>query len=67
MPELHLRQPEFTYSACGQFTKHLDRIQSFERAYEIARFSQYVLHKYFDKKARSGVNVKEVLAPKFIK
>ena len=21
MPEMHLRQPEFTYSACGSFTK----------------------------------------------
>ena len=21
MPEIHLRQPEFTYSACGLFTK----------------------------------------------
>ena len=22
MPEIHLRQPQFTYSACGPFTKH---------------------------------------------
>ena len=22
MPEMHLNQPEFTYSACGAFTKH---------------------------------------------
>ena len=29
MPELHLRQPGFTYSACGLFTKHLERIQKF--------------------------------------
>ena len=27
MPELHLKQPEFTYSACGPFTKHWERIQ----------------------------------------
>ena len=27
MPELHLRQPGFTYSACGQFTEHRERIQ----------------------------------------
>ena len=27
MLELHLKQPEFTYSACGQFTKHSGRIQ----------------------------------------
>ena len=30
MPEIHLRQPEFTYSACGQFTKHKERIQKFK-------------------------------------
>ena len=22
MPEIHLRRPQFTYSACGPFTKH---------------------------------------------
>ena len=22
MPELHLRQPQFVYSACGPFTRH---------------------------------------------
>ena len=27
MPEMHLRQPQFTYSACGPFTKHKERIQ----------------------------------------
>ena len=29
MPELHLKQPGFTYSACGPFTKHRKRIQKF--------------------------------------
>ena len=29
MPELHLKQPGFTYSACGPFTKHRERIQTF--------------------------------------
>ena len=27
--ELHLNKPEFTYSACGPFTKHRERIQKF--------------------------------------
>ena len=27
MPAMHLKQPEFTYSACGQFTKNKERIQ----------------------------------------
>ena len=26
MPEIHLRQPGFTYSACGSFTKNKERI-----------------------------------------
>ena len=30
MPEMHLRQPEFTYSACGPFTNNKDRIQKFK-------------------------------------
>ena len=29
IPEMHLRQPGFTYSACGPFTKHKQRIQKF--------------------------------------
>ena len=29
MPEIHLRQPKFTYSACRPFTKHEQRIQKF--------------------------------------
>ena len=31
MPEMHLRQPQFTYSACGPFTKHKQRIQNFKK------------------------------------
>ena len=30
MPEIHLRQPQFIYSACGPFTKHEQRIQKFK-------------------------------------
>ena len=29
MPEIHLRQPGFTYSACRPFTKHKQTIQTF--------------------------------------
>ena len=29
MPELHLKQPGFTYTACGPFSKHRERIQKF--------------------------------------
>ena len=30
MPEMHLKQPRFTYSACGPFTKNKERIQKFK-------------------------------------
>ena len=29
MPELHLKQPEFTYSACGPFSINKKRIKKF--------------------------------------
>ena len=29
MPEMHLKQPDFTYSACGPFTKNKERIKKF--------------------------------------
>ena len=29
MPEMHLKQPGFTYSACGPFTKNKERIEKF--------------------------------------
>ena len=30
VPEMHLKQPGFTYSACGPFTKNKERIQKFK-------------------------------------
>ena len=31
MPEMHLRQLRFVYSACGPFTRHKERIKEFKR------------------------------------
>ena len=31
MPEMHLKQPGFTYSACGPFTKNKKRIEKFKK------------------------------------
>ena len=31
MPEMHLKQPAFTYSACGPFTKNKERIKKFRK------------------------------------
>ena len=35
MPEMHLKQPGFTYSACGPFTKNKERIQKFNETGDI--------------------------------
>ena len=31
MPEMHLKQPGFTYSACASFTRNKQRIQKFNQ------------------------------------
>ena len=45
MPEMHLRQPGFTYSACGPFTKNKERIQKFKQT----RDSRYIYKNELDK------------------
>ena len=45
MPEIDLRQPEFTYSACGWFTKSKERTQKFKETGD----SQYIYQKELDK------------------
>ena len=32
MPEMHLKQPGFTYSACDPFTKNKERIEKFMKS-----------------------------------
>ena len=34
MPEMHLRLPGFTYSACGPFTKNKARIQNLKEMWD---------------------------------
>ena len=45
MPELHLKQPGFTYSACGTFTKSKERIQKFKEAGD----AKYIYRNELDK------------------
>ena len=45
MPEIHLRQPQFTYSACGPFTRHEERIQKFKETGD----TNYVFKNELDK------------------
>ena len=34
MPEMHLRQPTFTYNACRPFTKNKERIKKFKERWD---------------------------------
>ena len=45
MPEIHLKQPQFTYSACGPFTRHEERIQKFKETGD----TNYVFKNQLDK------------------
>ena len=45
MPEMHIRQPVFTYSVCGPFTKTKERIQKFKQTGD----SRYVYKNELDK------------------
>ena len=45
MPEMYLRQPGFTYSACGPFTKNKERIQKFKQTGD----SRYIYRNELDK------------------
>ena len=45
MPEMHLKQPGSTYSACGPFTKHKERIQKFKETGD----TRYIYRNELDK------------------
>ena len=45
MPEIHLRQPLFVYSACGPFTRHKERIKKFKQTGD----TRYIYRNELDK------------------
>ena len=45
MPEMHLRQPGFTYSSCGPFAKKKERIKKFKETGD----SRYIDQNKWDK------------------
>ena len=45
MPEMHLTQPRFTYSACGPFTKNKKIIQKFKETEDL----QYIYQNELDR------------------
>ena len=45
IPEMHLKQPQFVYSACGPFTRHKERIKKFKQTGD----TRYIYRNEFDK------------------
>ena len=45
IPKMHLRQPGFTYYACGPFTKNKERIQKFKETGDSRYIYQIGLNK----------------------
>ena len=41
MPEFHLKQPRFDYSACGSCTKHRERIQKYRETGNLKHYHLY--------------------------
>ena len=54
IPEMHLKQPGFTYSACGPFTKNKERIKKFMQTGN----TDFVYRNELDKDSKPIVNQK---------
>ena len=71
MPELHLKQPGFTYSACGPFTKYRERIKIFRETGNLEHLYRNELDKacFAHDAAYSGSNYlsKRTISDKILK
>ena len=47
MPEMHLKQPGFAYSACGPFTKNKERIKKFKETGDSRYLSKRIRYSLF--------------------
>ena len=57
MPEMHLRQRGFTYSACGPFTKSKERIQKFKETGD----ASYIYKNELERHAFNMIRLMETL------
>ena len=57
MSERHLKQPGFTYSACGPFTKHKERIQKFKETED----TKYIYRNELDEACFNKIQLIEIL------
>ena len=71
MPELDLKRPGFTYSACGPFTKHCERIRKFRETENLKQSCRNELDKarlaHYAAYSDSKVLLKELFQTRFIK
>ena len=63
MSEMHLRQPGFTYSACGPFTENEERIQQFKETGD----SWYIYQNELDKDLTKRTTSDKILRDKAFK
>ena len=57
---MHLRQPRFTYNACGQFTKNKERIQKFKETGDWRCIYQNYLDKACFQHVKTHGNLKDL-------
>ena len=60
MPEMHLGQPRFVYSACGPFTRHKERIKEFKRTCNLNLLYRNALDKAYFKHDAAYAKYKDV-------
>ena len=60
MPEMHLRQARFVYSACGHFTRHKERIKWLKRTGNINLLYRNALDKAYFKHDAAYAKYKDV-------
>ena len=61
MPERHLRQPKFVYSACGPFTRRKERIKEFKRTGDTSYIYRNELDKACFKHDSAYANHKDLI------
>ena len=61
MPEMHLRQPRFVYSACGPFPRHKERIKEFKRTGDTRYTYRNELDKAYFQHASAYADHKELI------
>ena len=60
MPEMHLKQSRFTYSACGPFTKHKQRVEKFMQTGDINNICKNELDKAYFKHEMASSRYKDL-------